>query len=200
VLPLCWLAWADEIADLISDHGGAKPDRPPAVKALAWNVLRTVIQWRVMRNKGELTFKDGRWIITLRVGLPLEEQAFVIGHELAHWWFKNFCDTVLARDVEEAMCDAVGARLAAPRIPFAAAVNWYGHRVHLLAERFFTLQRVALLRISELTGRPSIIERPGRRIARGRPYDWPEDLWSIPRHKAHPLRVDDGWGMIVNEE
>lgn len=197
VLDAHHLAWADEIVDDLYLRAGANPERPPSPRWLATKLLGTAPRSFPIQNEGELFFLNGLWAITTRKGLPLPRVPSVIGHELTHWWFRVFGERPASLALEEALCDAVGARLAAPKVPFKSAVDAFGHRVHALAKTFRTTQTVALLRVAEISGRPALVDRPRGRIARGGAFEWPDDLRSVPRSRAHLIRVDDYWGMMA---
>ena len=192
------LAWADEIVDALYALARENPDRPPSVRALATKLTECVPRSSQILNEGEVYYLKGLWRITYRTGLPIERLSVVLGHELGHWWFKRFDLTPPPRPIEEALCDAIGARLAAPKIPFTAALEAFDHRVHALAKQFRTTQTVSLLRICELAGRPGMAKKRGEGwIARGGEFEWAEDWREIPRVKAHYVKVDDRWGMLA---
>ena len=192
------LSWADEIAAGIRAYANDRHCRL-SVEAVAITVFRSEIRRRPIANKGELCPDgNGWWFITLRATLPAAEESITIGHELCHWWLKLH-GIKLDRDFEEALCDAVGARLAMPEEAFCELVAMVGYRVYKLAEWFHTTRRAALLRLSETTGRPGLVKEYGNRprIIRGRPFDWPEDLRTVPRSEAHLVKVEDRWGMLA---
>jgi hypothetical protein len=195
-LGLLQLAFADEIAaDIFCLARAFNLTRPPTVRWLVKELLKTRPQKKLMVNKGELCPVRNGWRIVTREGLTQEEETLTLGHELCHWWFVETGSTPPPW-IEE-LCDAVSARLAAPDALFRAAVKLYGHRVHALAKTFRTTQAVALLRIAETEGRACVIESSRGLIARGDDFDWNRDWWSIPRTEAHPIKVDGRWGMMA---
>lgn len=136
---------------------------------------------------------DGRWVLRVHRCAPRERARWLVGHELAEWWYRA---RVWAggHHEREAWCDALGAALAAPRPAFQRAVRALDNRIHRLAEAFDIPRACALLRTGEVTGRAVLY--PLRGIARGEAYGWPPDalaraLRDRPR-SVHPVRLDRG--------
>jgi len=189
------LTRADETADEMFSFAGADRERPPSVRALSITLLHTEPQSKLIVNEGEICPVNGVWQITTRQGIAAPRVTVVYGHELSHWWRRRNG----GEDTEtEEFHDAVGARLAAPAIPFRRALRHYGHSVHALAKAFHTTQSVAMLRIAELEGRPGLVNGSKGRIVRGADFDWPEDLRTVPRSRGHLVRVDNHWGMMAH--
>lgn len=146
-------------------------------------------------TEGAIGRVNGQWLVVLRDHMIAERESWVLGHELCHWWFKHRNEPQPA--FIEPLADAVGARLVAPGALFRSAVDAFDHRIHALAKAFHTTQALALMRVAETVGRSAVFPRVGARLARGAAFDWPEDLRSVPRSKAHPIKVDGRIAMIV---
>jgi hypothetical protein len=133
----------------------------------------------------------GRWVLRVHRVIGKERARWLVGHELAEWWYRG---RVWAggHPEREAWCDALGAALVCPSPAFRAAVRELDHRVHRLAEAFDVPRALAMLRAGEVTGRP--VFYPLRGLARGDAYEWPADalrraLRERPRG-VHPVRLD----------
>lgn len=184
---------ADEIMKLAGVFG-EEPKHPRRIaKALGVRIESARGMRGAPHREGDLARVGNAWIIFIFERMSPEREAWIIGHELAHWLFRRRGSEPLN---EEARCDAIGACLIAPRAAFAAATRVIGHRVHELASAFNTTQSLALLRIGEVTGRPVILlRRPP--IARGDDFEWGEDPRALPHSVAHQIKVDRYWGMMA---
>lgn len=185
---------ADSIALDIMRRTNVDPDRPVSTKTMAARMTGHVAQAGRILDAGQNAIVSGVHRIFWNVRLPNERVTWVVGHELCHVWFRMREE---AHEHEDLVCDIVGAMLVAPREAFRRAVRTVGQRVHALAGHFKTTEALALLRVGEVTGRSVLLVRPSSRIARGEPFVWPEDLRSVPRSVAHPIRVDGRWGMMA---
>lgn len=146
------------------------------------------------RREADIVRVGSTWTIHILMRLTEAMEAWVIGHEIAHWYHRTHN---LRPEREESRCDTIGACLVAPRPAFAEAAQIIGHRVHELADAFRTTQSLALLRIGEVTGRPVLLFRPMMNIVRGDMFEWGADPRRLPRDVAHPVKVDRGLGMMV---
>lgn len=166
----------------------------PSMGELAFGVTGYAPRFAFLFQESKLT-PAGE--ILIRHGTSPERAAWLIGHELAEWWYRKIGYREPDR---ESRCDSVGAMIACPRFAFKEAIRNNGHHVHDLAECFGVPQRLALARLGEVSGRSTICYRRDGDIVRGEPYMWP--AWTypfpvFPRSLMHPIRVDDGWGMMA---
>lgn len=202
----------DDLADIegdvlcIYDRAAEDPEDPPAIGRLVEKLLGARPSTApLLVDQACLVMLQGEWRIFVRRGTPTIRARWLVGHELAEWWYRKVRGYT-GEDVEE-RCDALGAALVAPRPAVRAELRRLGgHRVHLLAERFGTTQSVALLRIGEVTGRPVALVRKPAPIVRGEPFEWPSDLRELraaverPPAGVHPLRITDEanrWGLMA---
>lgn len=189
----------EAVATDITRLAGAFPEEPLHVRDIAQRldveVERSFGVRLGHRREADIVRLGSVWTIHLLMRLTEAREAWVIGHELGHWYFRT---RGLRPDCEEARCDAIGACLVAPRPPFADAARILGHRVHELAAAFHTMQGLALLRLGEVTGRPVLLRLGRRDVVRGAPFVWGHDPFGLPRDVAHRISVDGSWGMMVD--
>lgn len=185
---------ADQIATDLMLMGRSDPDRPVSTKVLAHRITGARPEpARILDHGQNFPFKGQHRIWWNDRAAP-ERQCWIVGHELAHVWFRM---RGTSHEHEELLADIIGAMLVAPRVAFARAHRTTGSRVKALARHFKTTEALVLLRIGEVTGRPVLLLRQPTRIARGEPFVWPEDVRTIPRKVAHLVRVDGRWGMMA---
>ncbi len=140
--------------------------------------------------------------VQIREGTAPERGLWLLGHELGELFYRR---TAYRGEDIEARCDAFGACLVAPRVPFLKAIRKCGrHAIHDLAWEFRTTQSLALLRVGETTGRPVALLRWPDPIVRGGPFNWASTsrlvrLLSEPIPEVHQVRCDDGWGFMAEE-
>lgn len=154
---------------------GADVDQPMWTPKLARLVLGVgCIQWAdasKMRSEGSLVRIGDRYRIYVRKNLPPERLSHVIGHELGHWICKQ--DGYRGPDLE-AVCDAIGAALVAPKPAFHAALRALGvDNLPGLAKVFTASQSLVALRAGETTGRPMALVAPSTVRVRGDEFAWP---------------------------
>lgn len=200
----CWMLGPDDLIDCESDAdqimrlASVHPEAPVHPRELAANleiqIERSYGARLSHRREADIVRNGSTWTIHLLMKLSEEREAWILGHEIGHWYYRT-CGRRPER--EEARCDAIGACLVAPRPAFAEAAKILGHRVHELADAFHTTQSLALLRLGEVTGRPVLLFRPFTNIIRGELFEWGHDPRSLPRNVAHPIKVDRGLGMMV---
>jgi len=170
---------------------GADPSDPPGVDALCRRLLGSAPRREAMIGLADLTPLPTGYRLRVNRLAPPEQVAFLIGHELAEWWLDERGISPATLVEREALCDALGARLACPGPAFAHAIDVLGHRVADLARRFRVPRALALLRIGEVARRPvRLLGTPIR--TRGAPFDW-------HRGRVHPVRLaDEGkWGLMA---
>lgn len=150
-------------------------------------------------ESGELL---GRWVVRYSHRASYERASWLIGHELAEWWYRR---SGLSHEEKEARCDALGAALVCPRPAFLGAVKRFGHSPKRLGLAFRVTRSCALLRLGEATGRPTALL--GRRVVvRGEPFEWPTTKAELkravfaPPRGVHPVRLADErlWGLLAN--
>lgn len=194
----CMWIEAEGDANQIMRDAGLFPEEPAHPRTVAAKLGVEVERVRharlAFRREADLAWVNGSWKILIYEKMTAAREGWIVGHELGHWYLRTrgiYCEQ------EEARCDAIGACLVAPKPAFLVAVGALGHRVHELADIFSTTQSLALLRLGETTGRPVLLFRKPSAIVRGEPFEWGDDPRKIPRSIAHPIKVDDGWGMMA---
>jgi hypothetical protein len=150
---------------------------------------------------GALRWADGHWLraggMLARVGSSWRvylnrlhrpsNMRFVALHELAHY--------VLGANASEDDCDALAARLIAPRPAFERAIaatappRRGSARVYSdLGAWFRCTDSFAAMRHSEVTGKPLALISPARARVRGDAYPWPAELAALAREPGPGLR------------
>lgn len=163
-------------------------------KKLGIGIVRSYSAQLARGREADIARVGSEWTIHLFERMRPERESWIIGHEIGHWLFRQRGKRPVG---EERRCDAIGAALVAPKVAFQAALRKVGHRVHPLAQFFEAPQSLTLLRIGEVEDRPVLLFRSPTPIVRGAPFEWTTDPRSLPRSIAHPVRVDDGWGMMA---
>jgi hypothetical protein len=107
----------------------------------------------------------GRWFIYVREGL--RDARFIALHELSHW--------ALGPGATEDECDALAARLLAPRPAFERALRETGPSYTKLARWFGCTETFAALRYGEVTDEPLVVVAPANVRIRGLAYSWPTE-------------------------
>ncbi len=182
----------DAVAMFAAAH--MERDDAPSMDLLCLRLIGSKPRRVVMGREADIhPGVEGRYVLRVHRAAPKERARFLVGHELAEWWYRGraWAGGHLER---EAWCDALGAALVAPRPAFRRAVGALDNRVHRLAEAFDVPRALAMLRVGEVTGRPVLY--PLRGIVRGEPYVWPaaalaRALSERPRG-VHPVRLDRG--------
>lgn len=192
------LSEIDDDALRLYAQAKANTDAPPSMDLLCRRLIGsapTRARMAVEGACGRITLRTGeqRWSVQLLHRLTPARARFVCGHEIAEWWYRHRGAHLGLPLLElEARCDALGARLAAPRKAFERAVRTVGHRVHVLAAAFIVPQAVALLRVGEVTGRPvKLVRHP--EIQRGEAFDF----LAPGRDRFHQIRADERWGLMA---
>ncbi len=142
---------------------------------------------------------DGNRIL-VRSGLPLDQEAFVVAHELAEWHCGRCHYRFGGIAEKENYCNSIAAALLAPWQAFRAAARAYGARFNLLSCEFGVSQTCAALRFGEVTGTPVALVTPKQIRVRGYEFGWPRSetgmrvLASIDNVKAglHRTKLTDG--------
>ncbi len=138
-----------------------------APATLSMKLLGTRPKMVPLASQGTIAHVKGQWRIYIRCGTPWPRARWIAGHELAHWWFKRIG---YAGPDLEARCDALGAALIVPRPVLVQVHSKLGDNVHAIADELKTTQSLALLRVSEVTGRPgAVLRRDAPPIVRGEP-------------------------------
>lgn len=129
---------------------------------------------------GAIARVKGAWRIYLRRGIPPEQARFTVVHELAHW--------ALGPGASEIECDALAARLLAPRLAFERALRESGPSYSKLAHWFDSTETFAALRFGEVTDEPLVVVAPNTLRIRGCVYSWPPEaeLRGLIRAKRIP--------------
>ncbi len=142
------------------------PSDALAPATLSLKLLGTRPKMVPLVSQGTIALVKGQWRIYIRSGTPWPRARWIAGHELAHWWFKRIGYT--GPDLE-ARCDAPGAALIVPRPVLVQVHSKPGDDVRAIADELKTTQSLALLRVSEVTGRPGAVLRRAGPIVRGEP-------------------------------
>lgn len=118
------------------------------------------------------------WRVYLREGIPPTQARFTLLHELSHW--------ALGPGATEEECDALAARLLAPRPAFERALREVGASYTRLARWFGCTETFAALRFGEVTEEPLVVVAPASVRVRGRSYSWPSEpeLRGLARARA----------------
>lgn len=169
---------ADVLADVEGDAlaiyrmGGFDPDDTPSTGQLCRKVLGVGPQYsKHLRTEADSCLLRGQWRIFVRPGIGAERARWLVGHELAEWWYRRI--GYVGADVEE-RCDALGAALVAPARAVREAWRTTEDAV-LLAALLSTTQSIAHLRVGEVLGFPTALVRRGRIIVRGEEWGWPSE-------------------------
>lgn len=128
---------------------------------------------------GALARVGDQWRVYLRRDLPLSQVRFIALHELSHW--------ALGPGATEDECDALAARLLAPRPAFERALLETGPSYTRLARWFGCTETFAALRFGEVTEEPLVVVAPANVRIRGRSYSWPSEPELRGLVKAHRL-------------
>lgn len=107
------------------------------------------------------------WRIYLSNDLSKESARFILLHELSHW--------ALGPSGTEDECDALAARLLAPRPAFEVALREAGGSYTRLAKWFRCTETFAALRYGEVTNEPLVVVAPANVRIRGQAWSWPSE-------------------------
>jgi hypothetical protein len=179
---------------------GVPDDDVPVVEELVVKLTRREVGLARLgkRTEGRSEPVGSTWQILTRIdllGTPRGRQA--IGHECGHVFYRVH----QKREISEAMADAFGVALCAPRRAVRLALREFPRASpSMLAATLQIEAPAALLRVGEATSRSVVLERRrGVLVHRGDPFEWPpRDAWfRVDRRRAHPVRAGDRWGMMV---
>jgi hypothetical protein len=157
---------------------GARPI--DLVRALLGPAAVASVPFRLVSGGGALVRYRGQFKIYIRRGLPPAHARFTVLHELAHF--------VLGERATEDECDALAARLLAPRPAFERALRETGPSYTRLARWFGCTETFAALRYGEVTDEPLVVVAPANVRIRGRSYSWPSEPELRGLAKARSLR------------
>jgi IrrE N-terminal-like domain len=178
----------DELADVEGDaaalfsKAGFDTSDTPSPATLSRALLGTTPQYAPIRTQATLARVKDSWRIFVRRGTPAPRSRWLACHELAHWWYRQLR---YSGEGIEARCDALGAALVAPRRAFRLLSRRLGHDHRALAAKIKSTESLALLRLAEVTGAPTVLIRAAGPIVRGEPFAWPVAL-----HLRAVRRVD----------
>jgi hypothetical protein len=155
---------------------------PPAALArglLGRDAIREVPE-QVLPAGGAIARIGGAWRVFVRRGMAPTLARFTVVHELAHW--------ALGVGASELECDALAARLLAPRPAFERALRESGVSYTKLARWFGCTETFAALRYGEVTDEPLVVVAPATVRVRGRSFSWPSEpeLRSLVKAPALP--------------
>jgi hypothetical protein len=149
----------------------ADPAKPPPPQTLVTRLLGIgsvrVVPASVLPVGGAIARVGDRWRVYLRAGIPSRQARFTVLHELAHW--------ALGSSATEDECDALAARLLAPREAFELAMKREGKSFTRLARWFGCTETFAALRYGEVTDEPLVVVAPASVRIRGREWSWPAE-------------------------
>jgi len=211
-LHYCHLSPASERSILILMHGdeqGAEaendaldvlrfakvdPDMPVPMLTLARDILQIPISWPYDANcpkESDIVWIEGAWRIRIYHHLKPEREAYCIGHETMHWWYRKLGRVQLPS--EEWLCNRGSAALSLPPPAFRRALKHFKYSPRQIAGSFKTTEPMAHLRIGEIDGRP--VWWNGKQ--RGAPFAWGSHPSLLPRSMAHRVSIDGGWGYMA---
>lgn len=167
-----------------------------SVNLLCQRLIKSAPHYVRMVGTADLWPFNGRQILRVHRMLPPAVQREKICHELAEWRANTTSRAFASLGLREMWCNAVAARLLCPTPAFKLGVREFGHSVRRLADAFGSTQAMSLLRIGEVTGRPVLLLRPVP-VARGQVFVWPSRMKDARAHGTHPVRVDDGFGLMA---
>jgi hypothetical protein len=158
-------------ADRLYRAAGLDPavGAPPStlVRALLGPGSIRFVEERWLPGGGSLARVGSEWRVYLRKGLSGPELRFISLHELSHW--------ALGPSGSEAECDALAARLLAPRAAFEIAMRETGGSYTRLARWFRCTETFAALRYGEVTDQPLVVVAPATIRIRGQQWSWPSE-------------------------
>lgn len=157
-------------AQAFLDWAGADPLEPSGIGALCAAATGRRPRPTALDGEARLEPRGNGFEVLVNRALAPARQRLKVAHELGHWWYARV--GYRGGDIEH-RCDMFAAAVVCPRPAFKSAMRWAGHRVHELAERFHTTQSLALLRVGEVSGRPTMLLRPAGPLVRGEPFEWP---------------------------
>jgi hypothetical protein len=168
--------WCPEVEeDALAIYREADEDGswPIAVGVLVSRLLKTkIVECRMAGDEeGTFSWVKGKPQIAIRAGIRPARRRWVIGHELAHWWYE--IKGYNAPDLER-RCDALGAALLVPRKAYPRVVAKVGRSWKAIAAALDTTQSLVVLRCGECEGTPAALVQPHRVIVRGA-YPWPDE-------------------------
>lgn len=179
--------------EILRMAGHHDDEDPPNMAQLCRALLGAPPQIAPIRSEACLARVRDQSRVYLRKGLDPARARWLVGHELAEWYYQR--SGYIGDDIED-RCDAVGAALVAPARAFRSGVRAVGYSVHELAAAFVVPEALALLRVGEVTGRPVLLLRKPAPIHRGEPYVWPKRGMRDP--SVHPIRIDGArWGLMA---
>lgn len=156
---------------------------PPGTPHLAAALLGPGCIRRVSRAELEspaaLARVGTKWRIYLRRGLTAAEINFLVGHELAEWFYRDQRDPHIER-----ACDALAAALVAPRQAVASRYRMPSD-VRALADELGCSDTCAALRVGEALRTAVAVVSPTRvrvRSSRALPEDVRELAKCLPPH------------------
>jgi hypothetical protein len=168
--------------------GRSAPPAGLARRLLGTSAVR-VVPASALPAGGAIARVGSSWRIYLREGIPGRQARFTVVHELSHW--------ALGPGASEEDCDALAARLLAPRPAFERALRQTGASYTRLARWFGCTETFAALRYGEVTDEPLVVVAPANVRIRGRSYSWPSEptlreLARAPRlHGVRKARLRD---------
>lgn len=188
---------ADAIACRLIVQAGFNPERAVAVERIARNTPGILDVVRVKHGQlgrgasGALMSRPEGHTIYVGSSVPRKDLGFVIGHELGHFELARI--GYRGEDVER-LADRIAAALVAPRPAFLRMARALGLDHQRLAEAFLLTETCAILRIAEITDRPTLVVTPDTLYARGdQEFAWGPD----PRGLARVRPLPEGLFRVV---
>jgi hypothetical protein len=175
----------DREATRLYGLGGLDETRGATPAALAEALLGTgairELPEGLLPYGGALARVGPSWRVYIQRGLRPSLARFTVMHELAHW--------ALGRDATEDHCDALAARLLAPKPAFERALSETGASYTRLARWFGCTETFAALRYGEVTDAPLVVVAPATVRIRGRTWSWPKtetELRGLAKARKRP--------------
>lgn len=161
-------AWdPDGDAEILHRMAGASTADPPGPAWIARRLLgpACIRRREHMSSRAHLCRVEDRYLIFVRGDVPHREESYLIGHELAEWFYR---DRQHEPNVEEA-CNRLSASLVATRTAFVTVLRNFGRNVRRLSNAFVCSDTLATLRIAEVTGTPTALVSTHKVWRRGAP-------------------------------
>jgi hypothetical protein len=167
------LVSAERAAESIRDAAGVDDEAGAVEVAFALMGKHAILLCHKLPEKA--VYRPDTDRIWLRRELSRNAVEYLVGHELGERHAVQ-SGLVVTDEERETFCDAVAARLLAPRRLVRDAVRAFGDDHVAVAKALRTTQTIALVRMAEEAHRPLVAVLPKRIIVRGDvDFAWPDE-------------------------